>query len=257
MARTAIVEIATYDIKLTYSGIPKTGADLVRSFGGPFIDPSHEHVEYDETILTDDSVLKAQDDEGDTEIVNDDAKIAARKGAKWDLERLDRNDRLDKTDKTMVSDAPGEWDDWTTYRQDMRDHIQDLATKDVALDSTVGQDDMTVKGEGGCSCDITIEVSDPGAADQSLTVTVTDEDIKVDLATDSGSDITSTVQDVIDEINSDGDSNVLVVASLKAGATGANIVDTEVAKISLITEAEIDAATWPTAPTNPSIDGLS
>jgi len=252
MVTTVVVKKSDYSITSKYYGTP-----IQSDYGGVWSKSSKfTHIQVPGGM--DKDVVIAQDDGGGgIELVEDSTKVATRKTNKWDKERSDRNTRLDSTDKTMISDTPGGWDDWTTYRQSLRDHMQDLATKDVALDSSVGQDDMTVKGEGGCSCDITTEVNDPGSASQSLTVTVTGKDIKVDLATDSGSAITSTVQDVIDAINNDGDSNVLVTASLKAGATGANIVDTEVTKTSLVTEAEIDAASWPTAPTNPVIDGLS
>ncbi|WP_166352715.1 M14 family zinc carboxypeptidase [Phytoactinopolyspora limicola] len=53
--------------------------------------------------------------------------------------------------------------------------------------------------EGGN--DITVEMADPGAADQPLTVTVAGNDIRVSLATNSAGKLTSTAADVVAELN--------------------------------------------------------
>jgi len=252
MAETAIVDVRDVDnmvVKHTYDGAANQA-----NYGGDWGDSiSHKHVAIPAEM--DRYCIKADKDGSDNPVITEDtALISLRKESSWDTLRADREAKLDKTDKTMVSDAPVAWDDWTTYREDLRDLPATVGTKTWSLRGDSGQDDLEAKCAGGSDCDSTLEVADPGAADQSLSITVTDNDVKVDLATDSGSAITSTVQEVIDEINNDTDAAALMIASLVSGATGADVVDTAAAKTDLVDEADIDGVTWPTAPAKPVID---
>lgn len=74
--------------------------------------------------------------------------------------------------------------------------------------------------------DIDIEMIDPAAASQSLSITVTgdylnaDRKVSVSLATDGGSAIISTAQDVADAINADADAKRLMQAIYGGDGTG-------------------------------------
>jgi hypothetical protein len=76
--------------------------------------------------------------------------------------------------------------------------------------------------EGGN--DITLSVVDPGAADQPLTVSVTDKAIVVSLATDGSGARTSTAAEVVAALNNDPASSALLTASTYRGNAGAGLV---------------------------------
>ncbi|WP_239126622.1 M14 family metallopeptidase [Asanoa siamensis] len=76
--------------------------------------------------------------------------------------------------------------------------------------------------EGGN--DISVELADPGAADQPLSVSVTGNDIRVSLATDAGGAVTSTAAQVVAALNAGAGS--LIVAYTYRGNTGAGVVAT-------------------------------
>lgn len=76
--------------------------------------------------------------------------------------------------------------------------------------------------EGGN--DLSIAMTDPGAADQPLSVSVTGDDIVVSLATDSTGAVTSTAAEVVAAINASPAASALVVAYTYRGNAGAGVV---------------------------------
>ena len=74
------------------------------------------------------------------------------------------------------------------------------------------------KGEPGEN--ISIQYVDPGAANQPLSVTVTGNQITVNLATDLNGTITTTAEDIMDMLNSDASTRDLVAVEREAGQTG-------------------------------------
>ncbi|KXK59215.1 zinc carboxypeptidase [Micromonospora rosaria] len=92
-----------------------------------------------------------------------------------------------------------------------------LGTADA---SRVAVDSHAWGHEGGN--DITVELANPGAADQALAVTVTDKAIKVSLATDGSGAVTSTAAQVAAALNTSA--GTLVKAYTYRGNTGAGVV---------------------------------
>jgi flagellin len=86
-------------------------------------------------------------------------------------------------------------------------------TSAVAATGTFEGVTFTAKTAGIAGNGIEIEFADPGSNDASLSVSVTDKKITVNLATNSSSAITSTVDDIVAAINGDAGANALVTAS--------------------------------------------
>ncbi|AVT35816.1 M14 family metallopeptidase [Plantactinospora sp. BB1] len=86
--------------------------------------------------------------------------------------------------------------------------------------SRVAVDSKAWGHEGGN--DITVEFADPGAADQTLSVQVTGNAIRVSLGTDASGAVTSTAAEVVAALNATAGS--LVVAYTYRGDTGAGVV---------------------------------
>jgi len=71
---------------------------------------------------------------------------------------------------------------------------------------------------------VSIELKDPSAASQALTIGVTDKAIVVNLATNAGSAITSTAAQVIAAVNTDAAASALLTAANTTGSSGAGVV---------------------------------
>lgn len=72
--------------------------------------------------------------------------------------------------------------------------------------------------------DILVDVSDPGAADSPLSVSVSGSQIAISLATDATGALTSTAADVVAAINADPASSALVSANTYRGNSGTGLV---------------------------------
>lgn len=87
-------------------------------------------------------------------------------------------------------------------------------------------DDLTytadAPGSGGNA--ITVEYANPGVASSALAVTVTSKAIRVSLATDAASAITSTAAQVRDAVNAHVDASALVTAANATGNDGTGVV---------------------------------
>lgn len=97
----------------------------------------------------------------------------------------------------------------------------------VSINPSVNTDDIitwTAVNTGTPGNLITIEYVDPAAASQALSFTRNGAVIQVNLATDSGSVITSTANDVIAAAALDTDVSDIVLASLPTGAVGTGIL---------------------------------
>lgn len=92
----------------------------------------------------------------------------------------------------------------------------------ATLDSTpVDSDlDLTAKSKHIGSDKISIEMIDPGAPSQSLSVDVSGRKITVNLATSTASAITSTAAQVKAAIEADAEANALVTVALETAGTG-------------------------------------
>ncbi|WP_341715844.1 M14 family metallopeptidase [Micromonospora sp. FIMYZ51] len=86
--------------------------------------------------------------------------------------------------------------------------------------SRVGVDSLAWGHEGGN--DITVELANPGAADSPLTVTVTDNQVRVGLATDGSGAVTSTAAEVAAALNEQA--GTLLKAYTYRGNAGAGVV---------------------------------
>jgi hypothetical protein len=82
----------------------------------------------------------------------------------------------------------------------------------------------TADGASTKGNDISVELQDPGAPSQTLSVGVTGKAILVSLATDSGSSITSTASEVISAVNGHATASGLVDAANEGTSTGAGVV---------------------------------
>lgn len=95
-----------------------------------------------------------------------------------------------------------------------------LATEvDTAAYATIGGVLYTAVNGGTDGDSITVAHVDPGAPDQTLSVAVVDSAITVNLATGSGSAITSTQQEVVTAILADASAAALVTADTTTGAS--------------------------------------
>ncbi len=170
--------------------------------------------------------------------------------------RVKRLVKLVASDWTQLADCSEtaqKITDWASYRTLLKDWPatpNTKAVKEFSIDAGSGQDDIKIEADatGPDENDITFEYKDPTAADQSLTVTVTDNTIEVSAATNGSSVITSTVQDVIDIVNNNSNSNVLVTATLVSGATGSNVADTASAETNLVGGGDAYTPYWPINP---------
>lgn len=83
---------------------------------------------------------------------------------------------------------------------------------------------FTAADAGGAGNGISVRLRDPAANSQTLSVTVTGNDIVVNLATDGGGAITSTVTLIIAAIAASGAAAALVTASNGTGSNGSGVV---------------------------------
>ena len=79
---------------------------------------------------------------------------------------------------------------------------------------------ITALEKGAPGEDISIEYLDPGAASQSLSVSVTGDRITVNLATDLNGTIITTAEDIMDMLNSNAATRNLVAVEREEGQTG-------------------------------------
>lgn len=89
-------------------------------------------------------------------------------------------------------------------------------------DSSNGNGDViyTAVNAGENSNSIQVAHIDPGSADQSLSIDVSENDITINLATDSESAVTSTALDVETVVNADPNASALVVAVKEGDGSG-------------------------------------
>ena len=107
---------------------------------------------------------------------------------------------------------------WGRYAPQAATHAQ--ITTDTGVDNAGLV--WTTRGAGNNA--VTIELDDPTGADQDLAVTVVANAITVSLATDSGGDLITTAQEVIDAIRADADADALVHVELMRGHDGTGLV---------------------------------
>jgi len=88
---------------------------------------------------------------------------------------------------------------------------------------------VTAKEAGAAGDSIKVELRDPGAANQTLAVSIEGDTIVVSLATDGAGAITSTAQNVIDAINAHLIAKDLVVAAVPGGQDGTGVVEAKAA----------------------------
>ena len=100
-----------------------------------------------------------------------------------------------------------------------------LQTHEFLLTALTGADnDMVIIARAGGVSALTIALVDPSANDASLSVSKTDDDIVVSLATDDEGAITSTASQVVAALNSDADSAPHVYAQVAPSNSGAGVV---------------------------------
>jgi len=204
-----------------------------------------------------------------TDLIEDATKIQAAYDADLVVLKQKRSELMVLCDWTQLPDALSkgrvtsqEVSDWADYRQALADlpaSLDDSSSLDVNLVSTSGQDDINVTSDDPESNEYTLTVLDPASApDQALLITTSQrKHVTVNLATDSEGVITSTIQEVVDAINAHKVASKMVDASVKAGATGTDIVDTFLAQTNLAGGATIKDAVWPTPPATPIIPGIN
>lgn len=109
----------------------------------------------------------------------------------------------------------------------------------ATLDSTNSDADLTftTKSTHHGSKPVTVVLTDPGSASQSLTISVTNEDIDVSLATSTGSAVTSTAALIKTAIEADSPANALVTVALETSGTG---VVEAIAKTTLVGQNSMD-----------------
>lgn len=83
---------------------------------------------------------------------------------------------------------------------------------------------FTALAEGAAGEGVTIEYADPGAAGQALSVSVTDQAITVNLATDATGAVTSTAAEIMAAVNLNASASALVQAAHAPGSDGAGLV---------------------------------
>jgi hypothetical protein len=132
---------------------------------------------------------------------------------------------VQQLESAIVAANVGEVDDAANFY--VGDEIDIVAGEDLydEVTFTAGASGAEIKAVAKNPGDTRMRITliDPGAASQPLTVVVADDgtnlDVSVYLATDGGSVITSTVQDVIDALNN-GATFALLFATLDSGAGG-------------------------------------
>ncbi len=107
--------------------------------------------------------------------------------------------------------------------QDMDINISDLRASALGMGATggsathatgtLGEMTFTAKTAGAAGNSIKVELVDPKDNDKTLSISVNDNTITVNLATGSAGAITSTVNDIVTEINNNSAANALVTAS--------------------------------------------
>ena len=165
---------------------------------------------------------------------------------------------LTESDWTQISDnalSAQDVTDCATYRTELRDlpnsnNYDKKSYLDVNMNSGSGQDDMKLEADnvGPDGDDISLIIIDPGTASQALSCSVTGNEITVSLATNGSSDIISTIQEVIDVINNDTDTDNLCTASLISGATGTNVVDQVLSETNLAGGSDLYNVLYPVMP---------
>jgi len=233
MAYIKIVKISDYSIAGSY----QDASPNQTKFGGIWRNASEfEHIEVTGGLNPD--TVKSQDDGGGgIELVVDETKLDTLIDVKWVAflkDRFARTCLIDPFVETSGSDrvtagvmSSQDKTDWETHMASLRAFAKVIAVKQYSIRADSGQDDIKIEREDGADDGhkVKFEIVDPQDSSQSLSVTVTDQDISVSLATDGGSAVISTIQEVIDEINNDGSANVLITASLVSGATGTDVID--------------------------------
>lgn len=101
-----------------------------------------------------------------------------------------------------------------------------IATRPYYTTNLTGNNnDITWTQIGGTDSSVTIRYVDPGLPNQSLSISVSSNDITVNLATNSLSAITTTASDIVALVALDASLEALgVTATLKTGDTGAGVV---------------------------------
>ena len=198
------------------------------------------------------------------ELIEDASKIQAAYDSDMAAIKNTRSRLLALCDFTQVSDAPisaQDVSDWADYRQALRDLPSSVGVSsfiDMNLVTTSGQDDINLISNDPEDNQYTIVVLDPALADAGLEVSVSArKDITVVLATDSESLMISTLQEVVDAINAHKVASLMVTASVKAGATSTDVIDTPIAQTSFAGGSTIASAVWPTPPSTPVISGIN
>ena len=108
------------------------------------------------------------------------------------------------------------------------------ASKMFALADPAGDDLVFTAanpGKGGNL--ITLTFVDPGAPNQALSVSVVGKDITVNLGTDGGSVLNSTLQEIKDAINNNPDAKLLGRAELLSGILGTAVNNAAIAQTNL------------------------
>jgi len=113
----------------------------------------------------------------------------------------------------------------------------------VKIDCTNANSDITytARAEGASGNSISITYVDPLANDQTLSVTTSGRDITVNLATDSGGNITSTATEVASAVTSNAIASKLVSVAVEGDGSG--VVEAK-AKTNLASGADADGLTW-------------
>jgi len=108
--------------------------------------------------------------------------------------------------------------------------LASLIIESTDANSTVIVTGQNYTGAPSDDEDITVELSDPSATDQILSVDVSSEGaITVNLATDGGGAITSIANDVVAAINNDFEARQIVKASILDAEDGTGLVEAAVA----------------------------
>jgi len=98
-----------------------------------------------------------------------------------------------------------------------------IEVKSSLVAGTAGEDSavlFTALAAGDEGDAVSITITDPGTASQDLTVTVSDKDITISLATGADTVEVSTAKEVADAVNADTDAKLLVAASYYGDGAG-------------------------------------
>lgn len=139
------------------------------------------------------------------------------------------------------SGAASTWEELTVSATPSKDDILKVilyardpgtaATLTTALTGTNNDLVFTARSKGTFGNNITIQYTNPGAASQSLSLTVTEKAVNISLATDSGSVITTTAAQIKTFIETNANANVFFASALigvayAGGNDGSGIVTT-------------------------------